>query len=144
MDFVRSYFFTNETLGSWTYLSPLLGGFAVAPTQKWWKKCSTAQSFIRKEATSYKICILPCCSQTSRRPLTQHTAKFPTKRLVKCWIFNSMCKHSHFFRVLLLGGKKVKGASSHFCSLVLKRVHSFIALFKKNPNCLISVSRKKL
>ena len=51
-------FFTNETLGSWTYLSSLLGGFAVVPTQKWWKKCSTAQSFIRKEATSYKICIL--------------------------------------------------------------------------------------
>ena len=58
MDFVRSYFFPNETLGSWTYLSSLLGGFAVAPTQKWWKKCSTAQSFIGKEVTSYKICIL--------------------------------------------------------------------------------------
>ena len=58
MDFVRGYFFTNETLGSWTYLSSLLGGFAVAPTQKWWKKCSTAQSFIPKEVTSYKICIL--------------------------------------------------------------------------------------
>ena len=54
MDFVRSYFLMNKTLGSWTYLSSLLGGFAVAPTQK----CSTAQSFIRKEATSYKICIL--------------------------------------------------------------------------------------
>ena len=24
-------------------------------TQKWWKKCSTVQSFIRKEVTSYKI-----------------------------------------------------------------------------------------
>ena len=55
MDFVRSYFFTNKTLGIWTYLSSLLGGFAVAPAQKLWKKCLTAQSFIRKEVTSYKI-----------------------------------------------------------------------------------------
>ena len=58
MDFVRCYFFTNEILGRWTYFSSILGGFAVATTQKWWKKCSTDQSFILKEATPHKICIL--------------------------------------------------------------------------------------
>ena len=42
----------------WILTVRLLGGFAVAPTQKWWKKCSTAKSFIPKELTSYKICIL--------------------------------------------------------------------------------------
>ena len=61
MDFVRSYFFTNATLTScplFFILSSLLGGFAVAPTQKGWqneKKLATGQNCIRKEVTSYKI-----------------------------------------------------------------------------------------
>ena len=47
--YVRSYFFTNETLGSWTYLSSLLGGFVVAPTQKWWKSVQLPRvSFVKK------------------------------------------------------------------------------------------------
>ena len=33
----------------------LLGGCNSKPTQKWWWICSTAQSFIRKEVSSYKI-----------------------------------------------------------------------------------------
>jgi hypothetical protein len=41
MDFVRSYFGTNEPLTSWTLL--------------WGKKCSTGQRFICIEITSYKI-----------------------------------------------------------------------------------------
>ena len=75
MNFVRSYFFTNETLGSWTLFSSRLDSPVIKTLETHFftlsecvsnvlitgesnfdeKKCSTAQSFIRKEVTSYKI-----------------------------------------------------------------------------------------
>ena len=89
MDFVRSYFGTNEPLTSWTtfcyrnstyywfrchyplitYLtdqlntfSSLFDWFAVWPVKKWGKKCSTGQKFI----TSFKIHTLVISCQSSR------------------------------------------------------------------------------
>ena len=74
MDFVRSYFFTNETLGSWTKLdSPVIKTLEIhfftlsecvsnvlitGESNFDEKRCPTTQRFIRKELTSYKICIL--------------------------------------------------------------------------------------
>ena len=65
MDFVRSYFFMNETLTSCLLLCILpllLGRFAVAlllhpprSDDKMKKKWATGQSCIRKEVTSFKI-----------------------------------------------------------------------------------------
>ena len=51
MDFVRSYFGTNEPLTSWTLFSHFLARSA----KKWGKKCSTGQRFICTIVTSYKI-----------------------------------------------------------------------------------------
>ena len=53
MDFVRSHFFMNEPLASWTLFSSI-----------WGKMCSTGQRFIHKEVTSYKIYILVFSLQT--------------------------------------------------------------------------------
>ena len=39
--FCKKSFIMNAPLVSWAYLSSLLGGFAVAPTPKWWQICST-------------------------------------------------------------------------------------------------------
>jgi hypothetical protein len=58
MDFVRSYFCTNEPLTSWTLFSSLFGRLSADPAKKWGKKCSTGQRFICTEVTSYKIHIL--------------------------------------------------------------------------------------
>ena len=66
MDFVRSYFFPNATLTSWTFLDHFCHHFWVGllllcccthpkVMTKMAKKCSTGQSCIRKEVTSYKI-----------------------------------------------------------------------------------------
>jgi hypothetical protein len=66
MDFVRSYFFPNATLISWTFLRHFCHHFWVGATakqhqthpkvmSKMVKKCSTGQSCIQKEVTSYKI-----------------------------------------------------------------------------------------
>ena len=52
MDFVRSYFFTNEALSSWTLFSSKLDWRLSANLIL---MCSTAQRFIRKEVTYYKI-----------------------------------------------------------------------------------------
>ena len=62
MDFVRSYFGTNEPLTSWTLFFSLFDWFAVWPVKKWGKKCSTGQKFI----TSYKIHTLVMSCQSSR------------------------------------------------------------------------------
>ena len=67
MYFVRSYFFMNETLGSWTFLGHFCHHVWVGATAKQHqphpkvmtkmvKNCSTDQSFIRKRNTTYKIC----------------------------------------------------------------------------------------
>ena len=62
MDFLRSYFDTNEPLTSWTLLSPLFFPYHcwldLIWKKKWGKKCSTGQRFICTEVTSYKIHIL--------------------------------------------------------------------------------------
>ena len=58
MDFVRSYFGTNEPLTSWTLFSSLFDWSHSKPVKKWGKKCSTGQRFICTEVTSYKIHIL--------------------------------------------------------------------------------------
>ena len=58
MDFVRSYFDTNEPLTSWTFFSSLFDWLHSKPVKKWGKKCSTSQRFIGTEVTSYKIHIL--------------------------------------------------------------------------------------
>ena len=58
MDFVRSYFGTNELLTSWTLFSSLFDWFAMWPVKKCGKKCSTGQRFICTKVTSYKIHIL--------------------------------------------------------------------------------------
>ena len=58
MDFVRSYFFTNEPLTIWTLFSSLFDWFHSKPVKMWGKKCSTGQRFICTEVTSYKIHIL--------------------------------------------------------------------------------------
>ena len=65
MDFVRSYYFPNATLTSWTlldhfchfWLGLLLLCCCTYPKvmTKMAKKCSTGQSCIRKEVTCYKI-----------------------------------------------------------------------------------------
>ena len=66
MDFVRSYFFPNATLTSWTFLDHFCHHFWVSllllcccthpkVMTKMAKNCSTGQSCIRKEVTSYKI-----------------------------------------------------------------------------------------
>ena len=64
MDFVKSYFFTNEPLTSW---------------KKWWKNCSTGQRFmfICKEVTSHKIhTLVKSCSEYlayTERKLNNHS-----------------------------------------------------------------------
>ena len=58
MDFVRSYFGTNEPLTSWTLFSSLFGRISADLAKKWGKKCSTGQKFIFTEVTSFKIHIL--------------------------------------------------------------------------------------
>ena len=55
MDFVRSYFGTNEPLTSWTLFSSLFDWSHSKPVKKWEKKGSTGQRFIFTEVTSYKI-----------------------------------------------------------------------------------------
>ena len=74
MDFVRSYFFPNATLTSWTFLDHFCHHFWVGLVllcccthpkviTKMAKKCSTDQSCIKKEVTSYKIHTLAPTSQ---------------------------------------------------------------------------------
>ena len=67
MDFVRSYFFPNATLTSWKFFDHFchhLGLLSLCcctnpkMMTKMAKKCSTDQSCIWKEVTSYKIGIL--------------------------------------------------------------------------------------
>jgi hypothetical protein len=67
MDFVRSYFGTNETLTSWTLFSSLFVQISADLENKWGQKCSTGQSFICTEVTSYKIHILGVPSLSNQR-----------------------------------------------------------------------------
>ena len=56
MDFVRSYFATNEPVEH--FFPHILTGFLYThskPVKKWGKKCLTGQRFICTEVTSYKI-----------------------------------------------------------------------------------------
>ena len=55
MDFVRSYFRTNEPLTSWTLLSSLFFQISTNLEKKWGQKGSTGQRFICIKVTSYKI-----------------------------------------------------------------------------------------
>ena len=79
MVFVRSYFFPNATLTSWTFLDHFCHHFWVGflllcccthqkVMTKMAKKCSTGQSCIRKEVTSYKIGTLVTKSLTDIQP----------------------------------------------------------------------------
>ena len=54
MDFVRSYFGTNEPLTSWTFFPHFLTGLQQKQT-KIEGKCSTGQRFVCTKETSYKI-----------------------------------------------------------------------------------------
>ena len=70
MDFVRSYFSTNEPLTRWTLFTSVFDWSHSKPVKKWGKKCSTGQRFICTEVTSYKIHILAIvqlcvCNHTS-------------------------------------------------------------------------------
>ena len=55
MDFVRSYFGTNEPMTSLTLFSSLSDWSHSKPVKKRGKKCATDQRFICTEVTSYKI-----------------------------------------------------------------------------------------
>ena len=55
MDFIRSYFDTNESLTSLTLFSSLFVQISADLEKKWGQKGSTGQRFICIEVTSYKI-----------------------------------------------------------------------------------------
>ena len=86
--FYKSYFFsewTSDQLEHFLNIFVTTFGwvcccFAVAPTQKWWQKCSekcsTDQRFIRKRNTTYKIHTLDC--RMSRREPAKELRKWPS------------------------------------------------------------------
>ena len=53
MDFVRSYFDSNEPLTSWTLFSSLFFQISTDLEKKWWPKSSTGQGFICTEVCNF-------------------------------------------------------------------------------------------